>query len=225
MSTNHVEWKRQVNTLRFLYRELELVEEIIEEATPDFLKYYQDFCKKHNINPQNGPPGTQLPTEETKEIVGGLTSGSASTSKEYHNDEFGNWRLKEDFKTTEESETHKVFSKMFKKIAYHLHPDRMPPNLSETERQKRLQMFKKTLDALENKQYFRLMIIAEKFDIDTPTLNEEQQKWLKEEAKIVRTKLASLQSTYNYHFSQCGGDEQKEHLMRSFMMQNFNIKV
>ena len=226
MATSPAAYKRQVNNLRFLYRELEIVEEIIEEATPGFLKYYQDFCKNHDINPQDGPPGTELPSEEElPEIVGGLMSGSAAPSKEYHNDEYGNWHAKEEPEAIEESDMHKAFSKIFKKIAYHLHPDRQPPTLTDAQKQKKLKMFRKTLDALENKHYFQLMIITEQFDIETPDLSEEQQKWLKQEISIVREKLAQLQSTYNYHFSQSHSEHQKEQLMKSFVLQNFGIKI
>jgi len=227
VSTSHVEWKRQVNTLRFLYRELELVEEMIEEATPAFLQYYRDFCKRHNITPENGPPGTEPTTEKPEEILGALapTSGSMAAPREHFNDEFGNWHSKETPQPPEEAAAHKVFTKIFKKIAYHLHPDRAPPTLSAAEEERRLKMFKKTLDALENKQYFRLMIIAEKFDIETPELNEEQQKWLKHEITMARTSLGGLQGTYNYHFSQCKTDVQKEELMKSFISQNFGIQV
>jgi len=227
MSKSHFKCKRATNDLRYLYRELELIEETVEFITPIFLKYYQDFCRNHDINPQNGPPGTDIPfVNEDQESP---TSGSLSHNgapAEYYNDEFGNWHIMHSDQDQEApTELEKIFRKLFKNIALYLHPDRISADLSEKEKVEHLKMFKKALDAFENKHYFRLVTIAEKFGIETPVLGGKQLKWLKAEIKTVRAKISSNLDTYNYQFSECETTEQKEQLMKSFVMQNFNIEV
>jgi hypothetical protein len=202
-----LQWKRHINTLRYLYRELELVEEVAEIATPKFLKYYSDFCKERDLNPQHGPPGTNLEEEKKVDILPEV-SGSLTTtggSKEYHNDQFGNLHLLEDPDAEVPNDLHKIFS--------------------EAERAERIKLFRKSLAALEEKHYFRLITMAERFGIETPEMSDEQVEWLSREIRQVRGKLSQIQGTYNYHFSECKTEQQRENLLRSFLMQNFNIEV
>jgi hypothetical protein len=222
-----LQWKRHINTLRYLYRELELVEEVAEIATPKFLKYYSDFCKERDLNPQHGPPGTNLEEEKKVDILPEV-SGSLTTtggSKEYHNDQFGNLHLLEDPDAEVPNDLHKIFTKVFRALAPHLHPDTIPSNVSEAERAERIKLFRKSLAALEEKHYFRLITMAERFGIETPEMSDEQVEWLSREIRQVRGKLSQIQGTYNYHFSECKTEQQRENLLRSFLMQNFNIEV
>jgi hypothetical protein len=228
MSRSHFKCKRSINTLRYLYRELELLEDTVDFITPSFLQYYHDFCKIHNINPEHGPPGTELPPENADELPQPSLSGSLmceddEAPTEYYSDGYGGWEAQES--DSELSDIDKVFAKLFKNLAFHLHPDRIPPDVGERQREERIRMFKKALDALENKHYFRLVTMAEKFDIETPELNDKQLTWLKKEIKMVNQKIGTIQGSYNYHFSECESDDQKDNLMKSFIMQNFNIEV
>ena len=150
MAKSQLQWKRQVNTLRYLYRELELMEEVVEGSTPEFLQYYHQFCKQHDIQPMRGPPGTESSDDEPELPFTGSTSMIESTpSKEYINDEYGNWQLR----TEEEAihdDLHKTFTKVFRSLAYHLHPDRLASTLPATEHELRLKMFKKARPSKKN---------------------------------------------------------------------------
>ena len=199
------------------------MEEVIEENTPLFLQYYKEFCKRHTIHPQGGPPGTDISSqEEEKSLESGIVA--SSPGREYVSDDYGNWEqvgiIPDDV-----GDLHKVFNKLFKNLAYHLHPDRLPHSLDEHEKESRLRMFKKALQALEDKHYFRLVTMAERLGIETPHLEGEHLDWLKHEVDEVRKKIGIIQGTYNYQFSECKTEEQKEQLMRSFVKQNFNIEV
>jgi hypothetical protein len=225
VSRLQIKWQRKLNNLKFLYRELELLEEIVEIATPEFLSYYQEFCKSHDITPQQGPPGTELPDEEEEDAEIQDESLICTTpSKEYTNDDFGNFRLRE-FETAEDDELSKIFTRLFRNLAFELHPDRIAANCDIDEQQQRVKAFRKAKEALEQKHYFRLMILAEKYGIEVPELHNGQIEWLEDEIRSTHQKINQVQSTYNYHFSQCESEEQKQHLLRSFLEQNFNIKV
>lgn len=218
-----VQWKRQVNILRYLYRELELIEEVVEWSTPQFLQYYREFCESHNIQPQRGPPGTEINPSGSSQIHEEGLVGPTS-SRESMSDGYGNWEDREG-EIEEMGDLHKTFNKIFKSLAYHLHPDRFPHDLDEHEKESRVRMFKKALQALEDKHYFRLVTMAERFGIETPEMEGDHILWLKKEVDEVRETIGKIQGTYNYHFSECKTDEQKEQLMKSFIMQNFNIEV
>ena len=223
MDNAQVQWKRQVNILRYLYRELELIEEVVEWSTPQFLQYYREFCERHHIQPQRGPPGTEMELSGSDPILSGALATQTS-SREYMSDDYGNW-VEQGGEPEEMGDLHKTFNKIFKSLAYHLHPDRLPHDLDEHEKESRLRMFKKALQALEDKHYFRLVTMAERFGIETPEMEGDHMLWLKQEVDEVRQTIGKIQGTYNYHFSECKTDDQKEQLMRSFVMQNFNIEV
>jgi hypothetical protein len=218
-----VQWKRQVNILRYLYRELELIEEVVEWSTPQFLQYYREFCAHHDIQPQRGPPGTETELSGSDPALPAALTTQTS-SREYMNDDYGNWEERGG-EIEEMGDLHKTFNKIFKNLAYHLHPDRLPHDLDEHEKESRLRMFKKALQALEDKHYFRLVTMAEQFGIETPEMDGDHILWLKQEVDEVRQTIGKIQGTYNYHFSECKTAEQKEQLMKSFIMQNFNIEV
>lgn len=211
--------------MRYLYRELELLEEIVEESSPRFLQYYRDFCECHDIQPRGGPPGTEINSSASAPTLEGSLV-TQSPSREYMNDDYGNWvEQNTDGDPEEMADLHKTFNKLFKDLAYHLHPDRTPHDLGQDEKDSRLRMFKKALRALEDKHYFRLVTMAERLGIETPSMEGDHLEWLKQEVDEARKSIGKIQGTYNYHFSECKTDEQKKQLMRSFVMQNFNITV
>ena len=43
-------WKKLVNHLRYVYDELEIVREIGSNASMDFQAYYEDFCRRHDLD-------------------------------------------------------------------------------------------------------------------------------------------------------------------------------
>jgi len=223
VSKLQIKWQRKLNNLKFLYRELELLEEMVELATPEFLSYYQEFCKEHDIEPQNGPPGTEIDPEETNPTEDTALTHS-KPSKEYIIDEFGNTQLREP-EPVDDDELSKIFTRLFRNLAFELHPDRIPSTYDIAEQHKRVKAFRTAREALEQKHYFRLMILAEQYGIEVPDLQTGQIEWLDDEIKSTHHKISQIQSTYNYHFSQCESEEQKQHLLRSFVEQNFNIKV
>ena len=137
----------------------------------------------------------------------------------------------EEQKTVEESkddrELTEIFSKLFKKIATIIHPDKLENSdeFSKREKKKLSEMFKKASTALEDRNYFILLDIAEELEIDPPKNYEQQARWIKKELVKEKENLAAKKMSYNYMFSEMETDEQRDMLMRKFLNQLFGIVV
>ena len=123
----------------------------------------------------------------------------------------------------EDSEVHETFSKLFKKIALQLHPDRLPTELSKKEIESRVELFNKAKDSLEQKKYFILLDLAESYDISIPKNYDQQIGWMKRQISTLNLTLENKKTTYNYLFAECETGEEKDILIRKFIKQLFGI--
>ena len=127
--------------------------------------------------------------------------------------------------TADELAVHEAFSKLFKKIALKIHPDKIDNNLSDSEIKSRVNMFRNSLKALENKKYFILLDVAERFDISLPKNYSLQTRWMKGEIELLSELIAKEKNTYNYSFGVAETEEEKEQLIRKFLHQLFRMSI
>ena len=127
--------------------------------------------------------------------------------------------------TQDELELHEAFNKLFRKIALVLHPDKLSSQLSEPERIEKTQMFTDAKQALDKRKYFVLLDIAEKLKIATPRNYKQQIRWMKKELKILNQVIYKEKKTYNYVFSECEEDAEKDRVIKSFMKQVFGPQI
>jgi hypothetical protein len=123
----------------------------------------------------------------------------------------------------EDSEIHETFSKLFKKIAFYLHPDRLPKNLTEEEIGAHIKLFNDAKEALEQRKYFILLDLAEKYNIAIPKKYGLQINWMKRRIDTLELKLDNKKTTYNYLFSECETKDQKDEVVKKFIRQLFGI--
>jgi len=205
-ASQKLKWKKLLNQLRYFYGELELVEEISTAAAPDFQQYYETFCVKNDIDRGN------LNKEHAghiDEVYGPGNSEGAQKPDE------------------EKTEIDEIFAKLFKKIAFILHPDRLASDLSLTaeEKSERIEMFKRIKNALEEKKYFLLIDCAEKYNVALPKTYKTHTQWMKKELQTVSENITKTTSSYNYMFAECDDDECRDEVIRRFMQQLFQINV
>ena len=86
-------------------------------------------------------------------------------------------------------------------------------------------MFTDALESLENKKYYILLDIAERFKMTTPKNYDLQTRWMKRESDSVSTNIAEVKNTYNYLFGVSETNEEKENLIRKFLQQLFRMSV
>ena len=83
--------------------------------------------------------------------------------------------------TADDIAIHESFSKLFKKIALVIHPDKMNKNLPDDEIEMRINMFTDAKQSLQDKKYFVLLEIAENLKISLPKNYDLQTRWMSRE--------------------------------------------
>lgn len=229
-----LQWRRSLSTLKFLHEELDYITAVSSESAAAFEAYYRKFCAEKNINiseldkqhrerldalygcheiadkDAEDHPEVQ-PVDDTSMVI--VHSESPPEQDEDYQ------------MTADEIATHEAFSKLFKRIALILHPDKIDENLPQPETRSRVSMFRDCVKALEHKKYFILLDVAERFSITTPKNYETQTRWMKRASIELRTEIEKQKNTYNYSFAEAETDEQKEILIRKFLHQLFRMSV
>ena len=231
--TRKLKWKRTLATLRFCYEELEYVKEAASTSAAEFETYYRRFCVENNINVHELDKQNK---QRIDELYGRHEITDNHAEHETHIEDIGDTSIvvhnkkpledNEEYQmTTDEIAIHEAFSKLYKKIALKLHPDRLNKNLPEDETKSRINMFQKANRAFEDKKYYFLLDVAERYSISTPRNYEQQARWMKREADKVAHQIQKEKNTYNYGFSECETDEERDALIRKFIFQLFRVVV
>ena len=194
MSTIELRWRKVVNELKYLYKELELSKEIGKESAPSFQEYYDQYCASNEIDPHDL-------YDRNQERVDNLYTPPPIEELIEENEE----------QTPEEKEEDD------------LHPDRQPADITKEEEEELSRLFRESKDALDNKHYFILLDLAEQFGIESPTNYKEQIRWMRKEAKAVDQKIADEKGTYNYLFGETETDDERDKLMKTFLKQVYDF--
>tara|TARA_Y100001938_G_C8022482_1_gene396083 strand:+ start:212 stop:916 length:705 start_codon:yes stop_codon:yes gene_type:complete len=231
--TKKLKWKRSLSRLRYCYDELEYTKEAARSAAADFEVYYRTFCAERNINISNLDTknkerldslyGRHEITDDNTQEQASINSPTDTTIVVHSPDPL---EENESYKfTADDIAMHDAFSKLFKQIALKLHPDRVDKSLSPEEIKLRINMFQKANQAFENKKYYILLDLADKYNIRTPKNYELQSRWMTRECERVVEMVNKEKNTYNYSFSEAETDEQKQFLIKKFIFQLFRIVV
>ena len=225
-----LKWKRVLNECRFLKEEYELIKSMSREAAPLFQEHYEGFLVEHELDL------TQLNLEhadkikeaydipETEEIDGSVPLTASCGTLTVINQAIE--KPEEVQLTEDETVLHAIFSKLFKKIALKIHPDKIDTHAhSFHERRKMNADFKKANQALKNKDYFILLDLAEALDIAVPKNYDQQTRWMKHQLEQLQEDLRREKSTYSYLFAEKETKEEKDTLVKQFVKQLFDIDL
>jgi len=225
-------WKRAVNSLRFLHEERTLVLEVTAATASEFQKYYEEFCRKHNVdigrlNTQHADKLREL--YENTDDLGNVPESDRHT-REKLLDACDNMIAKFQGEGSEndgipeivDKEVHATFTKLFKAIATHVHPDKAR---DDTTRTLFAQAFKEAKQALDEQKYFALLQMAEDLDIELPKNYNEQIRWIEKENKRLAMVIEKDKMAYNYLFAVCDSDVNRDNLIRSFLKQLFDLEI
>ena len=230
-ASNLLKWKRTLNELRFKHSELEFIEDINESHAQEFQLYLENFCREKEVNLedlnknllaaqalkiQEHRPEKESPLLPDTEIDddGALVVHHSPPEPAECDEEL----------IKDRRELADAFAKLFKQIALFLHPDRLQ-NLSDEERQERLELFKEAQAALEDERYYFLLDLSERFGIRTPKNYKQQTRWMKTKIFDLDSTIDQEKTTYNYKFAECETEEDRERLMRNFIYQVFKVHV
>lgn len=212
-ASKKLSWSRYVQKLKNYNIELDLIDDITTEVASDFQEYYEEYCRKKDIDL------SKLNKQHQERI--GEAYGTNKPIDE--NEDVG--ARQEEHMTEEEKELFNSFSKLFKKIALHLHPDRIDKSLPAEEQQQMVDTFQKANKAMEERKYFILLDIAEDLNIVLPKNYSLQIKWMKKQIAETENEIQGKLRTYNYKFSEAETDEEKDILIEQFMRQLFGIQL
>ena len=106
-----------------------------------------------------------------------------------------------------------------------LHPDKLSKIKSEEERKEKVQKFNKVKQALDQKKYFVLLDVAKELNITTPRNYKQQIRWMKKEITKIEDSIEASKKTYNYLFSECDTEDEKDDLIVKFMKQLFGVNI
>ncbi len=213
-----------------MHEELEIVKNMSDEAGPEFQKHYENYCSKNNIdldelNNKHNERIQKLYAKKDKTITVQEHTGStelALSENKYDETVAQEMPASIEFTNEDDREMYEVFSKLFRKLATVLHPDKLINSNYDDEKRKEMRaMFTSAKTALEEKRYFILIDYAEKLNIPTPKNYKQQISWMKREVESVRSDIAAVTRTYNYSFAEAETEEQKDNLIRKFMNQVF----
>jgi len=218
MSISHkLKWKRCVNALKYCHEELELLTDISNDSAGEFQAYYEAYCAKNDIdikalNKEHSERLDELydKTSPELEIEDGASPDELETAEEPKMSE-------------EELELHESFSKLFKKVALKLHPDRIDRDLPEAQRKEMIEMFQKANRAMDERKYFIVIGIAEELNITTPKNYTQQSRWMKRQIKETEELIRGKKETYNVKFSETDTDEERDILIQQFLYQLFQV--
>tara|TARA_B100000287_G_scaffold406141_1_gene430299 strand:- start:73 stop:768 length:696 start_codon:yes stop_codon:yes gene_type:complete len=223
-------WKRVLNDCKHAKEELEIVEGLNREISPLFQEYYEAFLSEHNLdlNELNKKHAERIreayDIPEATEIDGNLPLEGDETSLIV--DVETRDKTEEEQLSEDDIVLHGIFSKLFKKIALKVHPDKLDPlKQSYLERRQMEEDFRNANKALEKKQYFILIEIAERLDIALPTNYTQQIRWMNEQLDLVNRELMKQKSTYSYLFAEKNTKQEKDLLMRQFVKQLFDLNL
>lgn len=220
-----VKWQRALNELRFKYNEMDLLKEISQEGAVDFNEGLKDYCQRKKVDTSilypdepvvpHPEPEEQEPEQEDENTA--LTK-SDTQSSEQSDDEI------QESDEVVELQVKKEFKDLFRKLATHLHPDKLS-DLSEIEKQQRTELFKKAKEAVEQERYFFLLDLADRFKVRTPKDYNRQLRWMKNKNKELGEELSKIKSTFNFMITECETQEEKDRLYRAFLAQVYGITI
>ena len=233
LKTKKIKWRRLLNEIEYLHEEWTLLEDITAGAGQEFEVYYREYCARKEIdldklNKDNEKRLSDLygvPPEEIEEVPIAEYSGSASMVKVDTPEEES--IIDE---TVEETgvfkKLHEDFHKLFKKLAMQLHPDRIENYTSDVEHKRKLAMdFTVARNALDKKDYFKLIQLAKKYNIYIPENYTLQIRWFRKQRDSLKSEIEQVKTTYNYKFAECETGEQKDDLVRKFMWHLFRVQA
>ena len=222
-----LKWKRALNEIKFKHEELELVKEICDSHAVDFQMFMEKYCAENNIDLKalNHKKGLNMAKQKAQENqVKEIEQKTEQTLVHMQNPPVANAPVVNDIdiENRDKDEMHKTFKDLFKKLALNLHPDRVS-SLTPDEREVRLCMFKDAKEALDNRDYFLLLDMSERFSIRIPKNFKQQTRWMKARIKQIDQEIQAQKHTYNYVFSECETEDEKVKVVKNFLRQIFQI--
>jgi hypothetical protein len=220
-----------VNEIRFLHNEKDLIRQINSESAAGFQEHYLKIAAENGLDIQ----ALNKENEEKIKEAYGLGEPKISSEKfpDIEDPALGALMVcrqplkekNEPSETQDDIEIHDSFNKLFRRLAMKLHPDKVGNQVTIEQGIENLSLFKDAKDALDERKYFILLDLAERFGITQSRNYKQQIRWMKKESGHISDVIAHEKDTYNYLFADCETEEQKDTIVKRFLFQLFGIHL
>ena len=114
-------------------------------------------------------------------------------------------------KSEENKNTPKKYKKLFRKIVSITHPDKHPKDISDQTKFLYLTIYHELIESFENSKYYKILIYAEKLNIDFDFGEFKDDIFnLFEYKKIIHSKIEGLKSNYLWKYYMIIDEKEKE---------------
>ena len=175
--------------LKYLYSELNFLEEELETASQSFQEELTLYCEENDIDLFAGAQPTPQParTSDTLEII-------TEPIKFPNND----------------------IKKLFKKIAIICHPDKLF-EMSKEEREEKTKLFIKAQLEAKQGNLYQLSTIAMELGIELSQPKEIYLKMLRKESETIKRKIGEISGTYAWSWAEEETEEGKQALIERYV--------
>jgi hypothetical protein len=196
---NLKKYQKLLREVTYLRNEYEYQQEILNEVHHDFEHYYREWCANNDVdidglNKKHSKRVDKLITKPSKREEISPISGEQIETKRKAN----------------------KFSKLYKKLARELHPDKNEGNAEK---------FAKVSDAYNNGHWSVLLEAASDMNL-LPDNFKEIFPLMREEIDELRKKISNNESMYSWKFFECEeNDTCKDELVKQFLRHLFKLEV
>jgi hypothetical protein len=125
--------------------------------------------------------------------------------------EFEKDEVEEDeVETFEDTPERKVLKKLFRKIVFKCHPDRLPKEMSESEKAKMQDLYEKAVLAHDRDNWGLMVVVAIKLDIKLPKEAEDMVGRISEETEGLKNQITQLTNSFAWQWYHAQDEIQKK---------------
>ena len=106
----------------------------------------------------------------------------------------------EEVETFEDTPERKILKKLFRKIVFKCHPDRLPKDTNELERAEMQDLYEKAVLAHDRDNWGLMVVVAIKLDIKLPKEAEDMVGRIAEETESLRMQVSQMTSSFAWQW-------------------------
>lgn len=191
--------------IKFLINQLSNLEEQLVQTNNIF---FEGVYEINSLLNKNSESEQETPEQEVYEE-------SNHIDKKNENHEQGQEQpIKDD---SPQNKIEPKIKKLFRKIAFRAHPDKLTGMPEGPEKEKLVALFQNAMRFSENNNYVNLAAIAIKLGIEIEDFSEKDLKIIKEKISIVKKKIKNLESTLIWKWIFEENDSVKEKILKKLL--------